>query len=462
MKKFIFCCYFFSFVSNTIFCQQEISNIFGFATSNTFTYCDLNDTNFFNKVIRLNPKLLRFPGGAVGNYYHFGGPGYGFDFEEIKKYDAGKFLKRSKGLVRSAQKKGHKHDYIDDFIKLANATNAKVILVVNMFSYTDDILHMIRKMKDNNIEISGVELGSELTNRYFFQKGYTIDDYIKSCLYYTKKIKDFDSSIKIGIVAAPLGKKKNHRHNIWNNKLSKLDFYDAVIVHSYPKIIKGTAEYGQMTNEIIEEQSKDNQFKLYANRLINFFKYLFPKEIKSYYEIFNNKPIWITEWNLQMSKVTGNTMLQALFVVNYLLETVANNNQITLTTYHNLGGRDYSGSIFKNYKETVEIHSTYYPFKIISEIFSYKNVSATVKELKSGLFEYKVSENNILKNIIILNYNNENYLISMNNKNVNISSIFSEKLYDKPLIDGKLNTKILKDYSSDLDIVPFSINFIEL
>ena len=245
---------------------------------------------------------------------------------------------------------------------------------------------MIRKMKDNNIEISGVELGSELTNRYFFQKGYTIDDYIKSCLYYTKKIKDFDSSIKIGIVAAPLGKKKNHRHNIWNNKLSKLDFYDAVIVHSYPKIIKGTAEYGQMTNEIIEEQSKDNQFKLYANRLINFFKYLFPEEIKSYYEIFNNKPIWITEWNLQMSKVTGNTMLQALFVVNYLLETVANNNQITLTTYHNLGGRDYSGSIFKNYKETVEIHSTYYPFKIISEIFSYKNVSATVKELKSGLF----------------------------------------------------------------------------
>ena len=78
------------------------------------------------------------------------------------------------------------------------------------------------------------------------------------------------------------------------------------------------------------------------------------------------------------------------------------------------------------------------------------------------MFEYKVSENNILKNIIILNYNNENYLISMNNKNVNISSIFSEKLYDKPLVDGKLNTKILKDYSSDLDIVPYSINFIEL
>ena len=49
-----------------------------------------------------------------------------------------------------------------------------------------------------------------------------------------------------------------------------------------------------------------------------------------------------------------------------------------------------------------------------------------------------------------------------NNKNVNISSIFSQKLYDKPLVDGKLNTKVLKDYSSDLDIMPYSINFIEL
>ena len=96
---------------------------------------------------------------------------------------------------------------------------------------------------------------------------------------------------------------------------------NSIVVHSYPKIIKGTAEYGQMTNEIIEEQSKDHQFKLYADRLVNFFKYLFPQEIKRYHEIFN-KPIWVTEWNLQMSKVTGNTMLQALFVVNYLFEII--------------------------------------------------------------------------------------------------------------------------------------------
>ena len=46
-------------------------NIFGFATSNTFTYCNVDDISFVNRVKRINPRVLRFPGGAVGNFYHF-------------------------------------------------------------------------------------------------------------------------------------------------------------------------------------------------------------------------------------------------------------------------------------------------------------------------------------------------------------------------------------------------------
>ena len=33
-------------------------NIFGFATSNTFTYCDVTDTSFLNKVIPLLGKYV--------------------------------------------------------------------------------------------------------------------------------------------------------------------------------------------------------------------------------------------------------------------------------------------------------------------------------------------------------------------------------------------------------------------
>ena len=51
--------------------QQINPDLYGFATSNTFTYCDVSDTSFISKVIAINPQVLRFPGGAVGNFYHF-------------------------------------------------------------------------------------------------------------------------------------------------------------------------------------------------------------------------------------------------------------------------------------------------------------------------------------------------------------------------------------------------------
>ena len=87
-----------------VLAQNVNENIFGFATSNTFTYCDVTDTSFLNKVIAIQPKLLRFPGGAVGNFYHYGGKGYGFNFSEIDQYHDGKLPKRSRGLENSRKK----------------------------------------------------------------------------------------------------------------------------------------------------------------------------------------------------------------------------------------------------------------------------------------------------------------------------------------------------------------------
>ena len=107
----------------SIISAQEINNnIFGFATSNTFTYCDILDSSFSNKVSEINPAILRFPGGAVGNFYHFGKVGYGFDFNEIDKYHNGKFPKRARGLELSREKKKQNYDYIDDFISLIKKT----------------------------------------------------------------------------------------------------------------------------------------------------------------------------------------------------------------------------------------------------------------------------------------------------------------------------------------------------
>ena len=377
------------FFSINSFAQKKVNpDLFGFATSNTFTYCNVKDTSFTNKVVAINPQVLRFPGGAVGNFYHFGKKGYGFDFEEIDKYHNGKFPKRSRGLDQSRKKLNQNNDYIDDFIALAKKTNAKAVLVANPFVYNDDIILMIEKLNENNIEVIGVELGSELSNRSYFSNGYTIDDYIEFSVKCSAKIKEQFPEMKTAVVAAPLVAKKSHRHNVWNTKLAELDFYDAIIVHSYAKVTKGKDQYGQMLSEE-KEGSEEEAFELYKNRAIDYFKEEYPKEIQTYVSVFE-KPIWITEWNLQISKTTGNTMFQSLFVAQYFLELFSSPylNPIELTTFHNLGGRDFAGSIFRNNKEEMEIQSTYYPMKLIGEIFE-KEIVRIDKEVNDEVIKFK-------------------------------------------------------------------------
>jgi len=331
----------------------------------------------------------------MGNFYHFNKNGYGFDFVEIEKFAKGsRFIQRSEALNRANIKKGHTHDYIDDFIKLVKLTDAKVVLVANMFVDNDDIIKMISKMKSHNIEIIGVELGSELSNRTFYLNKYTITEYIKDAKDCSDKIKKYYPQLRTAIVAAPLHSNHSHRHSIWNKKLSEMDFYDDIIVHSYAKVIKGKKEYGQMLTVEAEGENQEEAFEIYKERTLKFLNTDFPNEIAAYNKIFN-KPIWITEWNLQISKTTGNTLLQSLFVAQYFLELMSNPDlqNITLTTYHNMGGRDYGGSIFRNNKEVLEIQSTYYPLTLLGEIFKH-DIVRIEKDQFNNIYTYNCLDKN--------------------------------------------------------------------
>tara|TARA_B100000902_G_scaffold163425_2_gene158623 strand:+ start:44846 stop:46189 length:1344 start_codon:yes stop_codon:yes gene_type:complete len=441
--KFFFSILFFSIINFSGLKSQEISNLFnynlyGFATSNTFTYFNVYDNNFLNKVKKINPQVLRFPGGAVGNFYHFGKNGYGFDFNEIEIYDGSRFVERSKALNQANIDKGHTHDYIDDFIYLAKNTNSKVVLVANMFSRNDDIIKMIKKIQDNNLEIIGVELGSELSNKSFFDKGYTIDEYIIDAKRCSDLVKENYPNIKTAIVAAPIHSSSTHRHTIWNKKLSEMNFYDAIIIHSYAKVVKGKKQYGQMISFEEEGNNDTEAFEIYLDRCLSFLFELFPKEIQKYNSIFD-KEIWITEWNLQIAKKTSNTMFQALYVSQYFLELMSNKKlmNITLTTYHNLGGRDYGGSIFRNNKEKFEIQSPYSSLLLLSKIFE-KNITIIKKKKEDKKYYYQCYNNNGQK---LITYVIDWQECSLTLIGENIHKFYSNNLYDKAHPEGILFLK---------------------
>ena len=212
---------------------------------------------------------------------------------------------------------------------------------------------MIEKLVTNNIEVVGVELGSELSNRSYFTKGYTIEDYILSAKSCSKKIKDKYPNLKTAVVTAPLGKRKGHRHNVWNEKLSKLDFYDDIIIHSYAKVVKGKKEFGQMLTIEPEGENQIEAFDIYKKRALKFLNTDFPDEIKRYNTIFN-KPIWITEWNAN-PKRSPDTQRKFMELALKWMDTC----------------------------HFIERYSWFQPFPVISkEMFSAEGMANTAKKMK--------------------------------------------------------------------------------
>ena len=116
-------------------------------------------------------------------------------------------------------------------------------------------------------------------------------------------------------------------------------------------------------------------------------------------------------------------------------------SSIHLTTFHNLAGRDISGSIFNGKNDDFEVHCTFEPLTYVSEIFK-KNIDTVIKEqISNNHFIYKCYE----KNKEILNYsldwNNVQIQVNFVNNEKNLSNkIFqSENLFDKATKEGKFN-----------------------
>lgn len=459
----IFVCILFIQVSSA---QQIINqNIYGFATSNTFSYFNIDDAFFQKKINEISPKVLRFPGGAVGNFYHFNRSAYGLDIKEIDSLISGKFPKRARGLISYSRKKGHKNNYIDDFIKLAKLTNASAVLVANVLTEDkEDILAMIRKIRENDIHIIGVELGSELSNKSYYDNGYTIDNYIKKTADLSKYIKQNFPELKTAVVAAPIISNKKHRHYIWNYKLSKLNFYDAIIVHSYAKVVKGKDQYGQMIDEKNEGDFSVSFIK-YKDRIHYYFKNKYPQEINEYNLLFDNSPIWITEWNLQYSKKTGNTHLQGLFVANYFLELLSNTafQNIDLTTFHNLAGRDFGGSVFQMKNNTTLIQSTFSPLRIVSNFFNNKEIYVFKEQISDDIYKYIFSNNEGVISICWVNWSEKMYNAKIGDSTFNtIEYCYAEELYSKNSDNQAIQyVKVNYKKNSPLSLKPYSLTLIK-
>ena len=442
-------------------------NLFGFCTSNSFTYVDTYDTSFISKVEQINPKVLRFPGGTIGNFYHTNKEAYGFNTSDVEQWYSGKFSTRVNSLKQAAVRRGHTNDYIEDFIVLVKRLNAKVVVNANILTAEkSEIISILNRFKQERIEVLGVELGSEISNRAYKKNINSAYDYIQLANQCSENIKSSFPNMKVAVVSAPLKEKMPNRLKNWNSILAKEDFYDAIVHHSYHTVIEGEADAGVMVSEQEITQSKKEQFNLYKDRILLELQSGFFSRIKEYNSIYNNKEIWITEWNLQMTKTTGNTMLQSFFVSHYLLEILSNPElqNIKIATYHNLAGRDVSGSIFQGANESFITHSTYFPFSMLSVLFE-KDIIKIEKENmedKDAYIYNCYNSDNKIQMIYIINWSNKDFDYPVNDNMNLFNSFYSKNLYDRANDKGILSSDYyMLERDSNPLIRPYSISVIE-
>ena len=311
--------------------------------------------------------------------------------------------------------------------------------------------------------VVGIELGSELSNRSYMHL-IDGDKYIQLAKDLAIELKSVFPNILLGVVAAPVTRNQE-RHRYWNELLAKEDFYDAIIIHSYAKVTKGKDKYGKMVSEIPEGKSQKEAFFLYRERIINYFNNTYPEEIRINNSIFSDKAIWITEWNLQMSKITGNTLFQAIYVANYLLELSVSKSfsKIEIATFHNLAGRDVSGSILMNRGGGSEIHSTFYTFQMLSEMFNHKDLTIDKIKINDFCYVYTCRENNNEKYKYIINWSSEVQKISFNEvlSQTTLKECFGKELYfnNKEKRDINYTIEEVEDMS-ELEIKPYSVTLV--
>ena len=319
------------------------------------------------------------------------------------------------------------------------------------------MIKILDLFSENNIKIIGVELGGELSNRTY---KHVLNEkiYIEKAKLFANNIKRHYPKISIIAVAAPVNSLR--RHHQWNHRLSQTNFYDAVVTHSYAKVTKGKDQFGRMMHEEKEGDDQHVVFEKYKKRALNYLLNDYPKEIKKIDEIYN-KPIWVTEWNLQMSKITANTMLQALFVVNYLMELCVNKTlrNIELATFHNLAGRTISGSMILKKDNNIKLMASYFGMKMISEFFSESDFYVEKDEISKECFKYTFFSKT--KEIVcFLNWSNETIKHSIKpHKVIEVKEYASENLFDTNEMMDYTRSKV--NDITDIFLRPHSITVIK-
>lgn len=355
--------------------------LYGFNTnmmSGDYGYLD-DDFIALTKVLK--PKTLRFPGGTVGNFYHWNISGFRQD--EMNSTLSTQLNKRNRGNYVKLQKRRDGIISFDDFMKLCQDLEITPIVVVNLWTGNpEESAAWVRYSMEKGYKINHWELGNEYYLPHYVKKFRTADIYMNEAKKHALAMKKVNPDIKVSVCATPVAFHKEGFlikgvQRKWDEKLanysapSSTDWYDAFSVHVYAY-----------------KAVKDVEIDTMRRYLFGWIHYECEEAMTYYQDLFPNKEMWITEWNIaNPANRVANTQLHAMYVGDFFLKLLSYPN-ITHANFHVITGPGkgfpvfsritpvnsktfwkYGGEPESDYGDTIR-RTVYSAFQLIGEVFA--------------------------------------------------------------------------------------------
>jgi hypothetical protein len=359
--------------------------LYGFNTNNSQGVYSFRDKEFGEKTLNLKPKWLRFPGGRLSNYYQW-------KKNALDCYDPylrvrNKQCTDASNLLKKRREKNGLdfHGYLD----FCKKHGISALIVVNVYTGDPkDSAKWVKEVKKNNVDVIGWELGNELYAATYKSKYPNVSKYIADAKKHAAAMKEIDPNIKLGVPIPNLGFNRNLPINPkgkgweWFDKLSKEDFYDAYVVHSYIRPYLNNVIDPKIS---IEEKAPD--IFAWSNLSMKNAGIHYPKYL-------HNKELWLSEWNIseripedeiQKDYSIPDTLLHALYIgdfylgiMNLGLISIAGHNVLCEgnwngfpvfdATTRNGGKANRKGHAIKSVNR-----ASYYTFNLIGEVMQNAN-----------------------------------------------------------------------------------------
>lgn len=351
------------------------------------------DSDFVNLTKTLAPKTLRFPGGTVGNFYHWEASGF-FESEMDSTLNL-KLNKRNKdNYVKLQERRNGKIDF-DDFMQLCNTLQVTPVVVVNLWTGSpEESAAWVGYAKSKGYHITHWELGNEYYLPHYLNKYQTVKNYVAEAKKHAAAMKAVNPDIKVSVCATPLGFHKEgwlvkRQQRKWDEGLAAdSSFYDAYTVHAYA--------YKAVQKKEIEEMRR---------YLMGWIHFGVAEALDYYQKLFPNKEMWITEWNIaNPANRVANTQLHAMYAGDFFLRMLTTPN-ITQANFHVIAGPGkgfpafspvtpitpgtfwkYGGDPKSDFGNTIR-RAVYPTFQLIGEAFAQADTQFTVSIENPPLLE---------------------------------------------------------------------------